>query len=186
MGANTIAVVSAPICVEFRFQGTSINVPVLGDFSAFRLGFHPANDSGDEIANRPQASVSVSSVSPAGHAESYQEAPSMTRTEERTDLANERNGGIPGDYGRRAAYAINRLVPGPNRDKAVARLFECSIRTAQYLRAGLHWSIDRLNIASKKVNGFDAYLATDLNARLDFLEQELAELRGNLRTRDNG
>ena len=64
MGVNTVAAVSIPV----SFQGASINVPVLGDFSSFCLGFHPANDSGDEIADvnqpvvAPIASASVSSV----------------------------------------------------------------------------------------------------------------------------
>lgn len=51
-----------------------------------------------------------------------------------------------------------------------------------YLRSGLCWSVKRFDIASKALRGFDAYLASpDFTARLDFLEQEIAELRSNLR-----
>lgn len=82
-----------------------------------------------------------------------------------------------GDYGVRAADAINHLVPGPNRDKAVARIFRCSVRMARYLRSGQFWSIDRLNQASAKVPGFDEHIANPHLARYERIMQEIEDIR---------
>lgn len=91
--------------------------------------------------------------------------------------SNRGSGHMPSDYGQRAALAINDLVPGPNRDKALARIFRCTDRMVRYLRNGRYWSIDRLNQASAAIKGFDAYIASPLHARFSALEQELGELR---------
>ena len=110
----------------------------------------------------------------------------MTTDGGRKDFAQERKGAMSSDYGARAALAINQLVPGPHRDKAVARLFGCSVRTAQYLRVGLFWTINRLNQASAVIPEFDAYVADPLLARCDALEREIADIRGMLRGKEHG
>src|SRR6185312_899714 len=53
------------------------------------------------------------------------------------------------DYGMRAATAVNELLPGRHRDKILAGMFNCSVRTAQYLRAGRFWTVERLSQASR-------------------------------------
>ena len=63
------------------------------------------------------------------------------------------------DFGMRAGQALDLVVPGPHRDKIVARHLGVSVRMAKYLRAGQHWSIARLNQASAVFGGaFDALL----------------------------
>ena len=104
----------------------------------------------------------------------------MATKPEGKDTAQKGNEVMPGDYAQRAALAVNQLVPGPHRDKAIARIFECSVRFAKYLRAGRHWTIDRLNVASQRIAGFDAYLASpDFHTRLDQIARELDEMRAN-------
>jgi hypothetical protein len=86
------------------------------------------------------------------------------------------------DYGMRAGFAITRLVPGPHRDKILARIFGCSDRMVRYLRAGQHWTTDRLSLASAKIQGFDEAISTpNLHHRLDEIQQEINEIRYNLR-----
>ena len=101
----------------------------------------------------------------------------------RKDFAHQRNGRrMTADYGQRAALALERCIPGPNRDKAVARLFGVSVRMAQYLRRGQHWTADRLTQASAALQGFDQYIsAPNIHQRLDAMEAELIELRQHLR-----
>lgn len=87
------------------------------------------------------------------------------------------------DYGARAAFAVDTLVPGPNRDKKVARLFSISVRMAQLLRAGRFWTTERLSQASRLLGSdFDALLADPslLRARLCELEREIADIRNRL------
>lgn len=89
------------------------------------------------------------------------------------------------DYGQRAAIALDRCIPGPHRDKEVARLFGCSVRFAKYLRRGQHWTADRLTQASRALKSFDEYLASpNLHRRLDALEAEIAELRKDIQDRE--
>src|SRR5688572_9462555 len=83
---------------------------------------------------------------------------------------------VTADYGQRAAMALERCIPGPNRDKAIARLFGVSDRMARYLRCGQHWTAERLGQASQALGArFDAYVAsTDVVcAELDRLEGEI-------------
>lgn len=88
------------------------------------------------------------------------------------------------DYGQRAAIALDRCIPGPYRDKQVARLFGVSVRFAKMLRAGQHWTAERLTQASQALKGFDEYLASpNLHRRLDALEAEIAELRRDIQDR---
>jgi hypothetical protein len=111
----------------------------------------------------------------------------MATDPKRNDVAEARKGPMSYDFAQRAALALNSLVPGPHRDKSIARIFDCSVRLAQYLRAGQHWTIDRLNIASQRIIGFDAYLASpDFHTRLDQIARELDEIRSNLRGGDGG
>lgn len=97
------------------------------------------------------------------------------------------------DYGLRAAAALNDLIPGPHRDKAVARLFNCSVRFAKYLRAGQHWTADRLSQASRvlgadfdiRLNGipvFQVPTTPQLHERIDALEAEFRALQQHLKT----
>lgn len=63
------------------------------------------------------------------------------------------------NYAQRAARALDALIPPRDRDKAVARLFNCSVRTAKYLRVGKAWTLGRLNQASTSFGGaFDRLL----------------------------
>lgn len=111
----------------------------------------------------------------------------MATDEGGKDLAKSGNGdGTMSDYGARAAFALDRLLPGPNRDKAVERIFNCSPRMARYLRRGMFWTAERLTQASLAIENFDNYIATpNLQHRLDALEAEIAELRQHLRGEDN-
>src|SRR4051812_12077513 len=73
----------------------------------------------------------------------------MASGEERNDIAKARNmTAQAASYERRAAGAIRQLVAGPSADKLTARAFGCSVRMAQHLRAGQHWTIQRLSQAS--------------------------------------
>lgn len=111
----------------------------------------------------------------------------MATARKGNEIAQKGNGTMPSDYGMRAAIAIDRLVLGPHRDKTVARLFGVSVRMAKYLRAGQHWTIDRLNRASETIKGFDSYLASpNFNARIEEIERELFQLRADLRGEDYG
>lgn len=87
------------------------------------------------------------------------------------------------DYGIRAGLALDLVVPREHRDKRIARALNVSLRMAQYLRAGKHWTTDRLNQASVAFVGFDKLLASSdaVHHRLDELEQEVADLRALLR-----
>lgn len=96
------------------------------------------------------------------------------------------------DYGIRAAEAVNQLLPGPHRDKALQTIFDCSLRMAKYLRAGRYWTTDRLSQASRHFGcRFDELLSlpspAQLHDRMDALEAEIAELRRDITDRgDNG
>lgn len=93
------------------------------------------------------------------------------------------------DYGIRAADALNQLLPGEHRDKTVARLFDCSVRMAKYLRAGQHWTAERLSQASSLFGSmFDEMLVSgpELHRRMDALETEIAELRRSIKNGEPG
>ena len=113
----------------------------------------------------------------------------MASGEEGKDLAQKGNGRMTADYGQRAGIALDRLVAGPHRDKTVARLFGVSVRMAKYLRAGQHWTADRLTQASAMLGAaFDAALYTPVSSathysemaaiseRLDRLEARFVEM----------
>lgn len=98
------------------------------------------------------------------------------RNETRKDLASVT------DYGARAAAALDQLLPGPHRDKAVARLFNVSVRMAQYLRSGRFWTAERLSQASRALGvDFDVRIAAPsadrIWDRIGELEREIAALR---------
>jgi alcohol dehydrogenase YqhD (iron-dependent ADH family) len=91
------------------------------------------------------------------------------------------------DYGIRAATALNMLLPSQHRAKAIQRLFDVSERTAKYLLAGQHWTIDRLSQASAAIQGFDEFISTpNVHARIEAVEAQLAELQQHLKTREGG
>lgn len=101
---------------------------------------------------------------------------------ERKDVADQRKTSMSADYGQRAALALDRCIPGPHRDKTVARLFGVSVRMAQYLRRGQHWTADRLTQASEAFKQFDNYIASpNIAARLDEMEAELRALRQDIK-----
>lgn len=114
----------------------------------------------------------------------------MASEQKRKNVAHQRNGdGMSADYGQRAALALDRCIPGQNRDKVVARLFGVSVRMAQYLRCGQHWTTNRLSQASAVLGiAFDAALYSpapsvqhytemaDIEGRLARLEARVAEV----------
>src|SRR6185437_9960111 len=78
----------------------------------------------------------------------------MHRRLKRNEIAMERN-----EIALRAGFALDRLVPAPNRDKTIARMFGVSVRMAVYLRAGQHWTMDHLARASATLGtAFDTLL----------------------------
>ncbi len=97
---------------------------------------------------------------------------------------------MSGDYGQRAASALDQLLPREHRIKAVARLFKCSLRTARYLLAGDHWTARRLSQASELLDAFEAafnrpasgwthiHEMHEMRARLARLERRLEQMDG--------
>lgn len=86
------------------------------------------------------------------------------------------------DYGVRAATALNLLLPGQHRAKAIQRIFDVSERTAKYLLAGRHWTVERLTQASKAVQGFDEFISTpNIHRRIETVEAQITELREHLK-----
>ena len=106
----------------------------------------------------------------------------MASDQERTRNARIVQRQMSSDYGIRAARALDLAVPGPNRDKLIARAMNVSLRTAQHLRSGQRWTTERLNQASRAFTNFDAFLACpdQLYAYLDDMEQKLADFRALL------
>ena len=86
------------------------------------------------------------------------------------------------DYGQRAAIALDLLVPGPHRDKAVARMFGVSVRTAKYLRTGKRWTVDRMTQARERLGeAFDTALTgAQMRAETENIEQRIARLEAKL------
>jgi hypothetical protein len=90
------------------------------------------------------------------------------------------------NYALRAARALEELIPAANRDKAIAQVFNCSVRMAQYLRQGEKWTIERLNQAravfgaefDRRLCALDQIVPTpdDINARLSRIEILVADL----------
>lgn len=79
----------------------------------------------------------------------------MARTPKRKGFAKMRN-----VIAERAGMALARKYAGPHRDKLIARDFSVSVRTAQYLQRGQHWTLDRLAQASAAIGAaFDIVLA---------------------------
>jgi hypothetical protein len=113
----------------------------------------------------------------------------MANEKERSNLAIECS-----DFAQRAGRALDELVPGPNRDKLVARMFRCSERLAQYLLAGKCWTVQRLSMASAMLGeDFDHLLLgagrparqppsrDELMQRFDLLEKQVQELLTEVR-----
>lgn len=96
------------------------------------------------------------------------------------------------DYGMRAAIALNDLLPSQHRDKTVQRLFNVSLRTAKYLRAGRHWTTDRLSQASAALGAaFDAALYSPVSSAEHYsemadIEDRLARLEVRIAEMDRG
>lgn len=92
----------------------------------------------------------------------------------------------------RAAGAVNHLLPGRNRDKLLARMFGCSVRTAQYLRAGQFWTVERLSQASRVLGvAFDRALYTPVSSaqhalEMDDIAERLARLEDRVAQMDRG
>ena len=111
----------------------------------------------------------------------------MASEPERNNTAAKRSVTAHTIYERRAADAIRHLIRGPHADKLTARAFDCSVRMAQNLRAGKHWTIQRLTQASSILGTpFDTALLSDerhlsemqeITERLARLESWREELR---------
>lgn len=80
-------------------------------------------------------------------------------------------------YEERAAAALRLLVHGRHADKLTARVFGCSPRLAQHLRAGRCWTVARLTQASLVLGvAFDRALYEPLTtAEYDNDRREIAE-----------
>lgn len=84
----------------------------------------------------------------------------MASTQSGNDVAVSGKKTMTADYGQRAALALDRLLPSRHRNKTVEAMFECCPRQARNLRAGLYWTIDRLNRGSAVLGAaFDAIVA---------------------------
>lgn len=114
----------------------------------------------------------------------------MARRAKGNTVAQE--GNVTADYGIRAATALDSLVPGPHRDKNVARLFGVSVRQAKYLRTGRHWTVDRLTQASAMLGtAFDAALYSPASSAQHYsemadIEDRLARLEARIAEVDRG
>jgi hypothetical protein len=97
---------------------------------------------------------------------------------------------------QRAGAALDGSYSGPHRDKRIARDFGVSVRMAQYLRAGQHWTTERLAQASALFGAaFDGALFSpsatpqhftelgDIANRLTRLEAHLEEVARRDETR---
>src|SRR5678815_1149880 len=84
------------------------------------------------------------------------------------------------------------LVPGPHRDKSVARLFGVSVRQAKYLRIGRYWTVDRLTQASAVLGAaFDAALYSPVSSGQHYsemagIEDRLTRLEARIAEVDRG
>src|SRR5690348_9995631 len=110
----------------------------------------------------------------------------MASGSERHGIAKMRN-----VIAERAALALDRCYPGAHRDKRIARDFSVSVRMAQHLRAGEHWTLDRLAQASAIFGAaFDAALvptpATQHAVEMDEIAVRLAELEAWREAMDHG
>lgn len=104
----------------------------------------------------------------------------MARTPRRNGFAKMRN--VIAD---RAALALDRGYPGAHRDKRIARDFGISTRTAQYLRAGQCWTMERLAQASSILgSAFDRALYVPVSSvEHDQVMGELSERLAQLEAR---
>lgn len=90
------------------------------------------------------------------------------------------------DYAQRAATALNLLIPGPHRDKLIARKFGISPSTAKLLRRGKRWTAERLSQASSVLgDAFDVALSKPAtnwqhNLEMQEIETRLARLEENV------
>jgi hypothetical protein len=92
------------------------------------------------------------------------------------------------DFALRAGQALEALLPERDRDKAIARLFNCSVRMAKYLRTGQSWTVERLGQASAALGeAFDRLVFggalddTRLAAESEAIHQRIAEQQTRIR-----
>jgi ubiquinone biosynthesis protein UbiJ len=109
----------------------------------------------------------------------------VTTEPEGKDVAQKGNQTMAGDYGQRAATALDLLITGPHRDKTVARLFGVSVRMAKYLRAGQYWTSERLTQASGVLGAaFDAALISPSSSAQHYAEMaDIADRLARLEAR---
>lgn len=100
----------------------------------------------------------------------------MATEPKRNDIAEKRNVTAPTIYEQRAGDAVRVLISGPNADKLTARAFGCSLRMAQHLRRGRHWTVKRFSQASAVLGcAFDTLLTPSSSAEH---YAEMADIRG--------
>jgi len=90
----------------------------------------------------------------------------MPRTAKRKGIAKMRN-----VIAQRAGAFLHDAYAGPHRDKRIARDFNISLRMAQYLRSGYHWTTERLAQMSAMAGpAFDKALYTPVSSVQHFSE----------------
>jgi len=112
----------------------------------------------------------------------------MNSDDKGNGFAQEGKESMAADYGQRAATALDLLIPGPHRDKSVARKFGVSVRMAKYLRAGKHWTAERFTQASAVLgDAFDMALSSPSSTSQHYAEmKDIAERLARLEARLEG
>lgn len=116
----------------------------------------------------------------------------MATDEQRNNIAELRNVIAPTVYEERAGGALRALIAGPHADKLTARVFSCSIRTAQNLRRGRHWTIQRLTQASAVLGAafdqalYSPVLGEEHYAEMAEITDRLARLEARIAEMDRG
>lgn len=84
---------------------------------------------------------------------------------------------------RRAGLWLDRLHPGPHKDKRIGQALGISPAMAKLLRRGRGWTVARIDQALGLWPGFGVAIVTDeadLARRLADVERDLADLKGRL------